>query len=65
MKPQHITAAANLICKPIGAVCRYEFTLDCFRWNFYRGGSRVKSLKKWQSVLAFAERFINQPGEVK
>jgi len=65
MKPHQITNAANTICRSSGAVCRYEFTLDSFRWNFYFGGRRVKSYRRKEYVLAFAERFINQPGEVK
>lgn len=37
MSPGHFTTMATLICGPAGLLVRYEWSGDCFRWNFYRG----------------------------
>lgn len=42
MSPGHFMS----ICGPAGLLVRYEWSGDCFRWNFYRGTRRVKSIKK-------------------
>jgi len=32
---------------------------DCFRWNFYRGARRVKSIKKAAAVIQAAEKLVD------
>ena len=56
MHPTHFTNMATLICAPVGVVCRYEWAGDCFRWNFYQAGRRVKSIKKVSALIDAAER---------
>jgi len=58
MSPGHFTNMATLICAPVGVVCRYEWAGDCFRWNFYQAGRRVKSIKKVSAVIAAAESLL-------
>lgn len=59
MSPGHFTNLATLICAPVGVVCRYEWAGDCWRWNFYKAGRRVKSIKKVSAVVDAAERLKN------
>lgn len=58
MRPGHFTNMATLICAPVGVVCRYEWAGTCFRWNFYRAGRRVKSIKKVSALIAAAESLL-------
>jgi hypothetical protein len=63
MSPGHFTTMATLICGPAGLLVRYEWSGDCFRWNFYRGAAKMaldKLIEKAgpervRSVLASAQ----------
>ena len=59
MSPGHFTIMATLICGPSGLRVRYEWAGDCFRWNFYRGARRVKSIKKAAAVIQAAEKLVD------
>jgi hypothetical protein len=59
MSPGHFTTMATLICGPAGLLVRYEWSGDCFRWNFYRGARRVKSIKKATAVIQAAEKLVD------
>lgn len=48
MSPGHFTT-----------LVRYEWSGDCFRWNFYRGDLRVKSIKKVTAVIQAAEKLVD------
>lgn len=59
MSPGHFTTMATLICGHAGLLVSYEWAADCFRWNFYRGARRVKSIKKAAAVIQAAEKLVD------
>ena len=61
MSPHHYTNLA----RRIGADCRYEWDKGRkqFRWNFYRCGQVVKSVKNHLRVITTAEKLVLDDGK--
>lgn len=55
-----VTGAANLIGKPFGVECRYEWDRkkQRFQWNFYRRGRFIGGTAKQDEVVKKMDRYV-------